>query len=72
MKAIQAWQTSDGRVFECKEDAEVHEKWIGVFGMWYGKRKLTPMYGDVIREEDMFAWLYNNREGLMEFLAGVR
>lgn len=70
MKAVQAWQTSDGRIFLNVEVAEAHER--GSFFSWYNKNMLELHDGDSATAGEMATWLEEHRDYIIEFLGGVK
>lgn len=67
MEKIEAAKTSDGLLFECEAEGELHQLWLD-FRVWYEEHKCYSRYVDGCRMEssDMENWLMENSEYLMQ------
>lgn len=69
MELVTMYKTTDGKLFESAEDAELHEKLIGFLG-WYEHHAIHTAAGKV-SSEDIADWLITHRHTLHAMLRGT-
>jgi len=71
MQTIQAYKTSDGKVFEIKEEAFAHENHLN-FIRWYDEIAdsliASNLYSGRVQGNTLYDWLEENKESLKTFL----
>lgn len=67
MKKITCFETSDGKIFQTKDQALTNKAKID-FEQWYENNKLYGRYSERVDAIDVMTWLVENKSEVMSFL----
>ena len=67
MKKVTIFETSDGKLFKNKNDAETHEEFLRMREM-YNNVELRSEYGDPVSFFALHQWLHDNSSYVQELL----
>lgn len=68
MKCIQAYETTDGKLFTNEADAKAHQADIN-FGIWYNEHKLYGDYtGSKVSINELKEWLHEHKQVVANLL----
>lgn len=68
LREVQAFKTSDGALFEDEAQATLRQARLD-FGVWYSENRISGTYaGSTVAEEELFEWLFVNRDRVAQIL----